>query len=66
MAADEHSTRRNHRMEPWTSWNTAIVPIVAVVVFAGGGNYIYHEQHKKTVEISIGGTGVKIRALSTW
>jgi hypothetical protein len=49
-------------MEHWMSRNTAIVPIVALVVVAGGGNYLQHEQHKKTVEISIGGTGVKIQA----
>ncbi|MDQ0393934.1 hypothetical protein [Labrys monachus] len=46
------------------SQNAAIALIVIVIVAAGAGAYIYHEQHKNSVEISIGDKGVKIQGPS--
>lgn len=46
------------------SRNSAVAVIVAVVIVAGVGAYIYREQHKNTVEITIGDKGVKIEGPS--
>ncbi|CAM5771707.1 hypothetical protein LMIY3S_03598 [Labrys miyagiensis] len=40
--------------------NAAIVLIVAIVAVAGAAVYIYREQHRNSVEISIGNGGVKV------
>ncbi|WP_454817688.1 hypothetical protein [Labrys neptuniae] len=46
------------------SRNTLILLIVVIVAAAGIGGYIYHEQNKNTVEITIGGQGVKVKGPS--
>ncbi|MDT3379715.1 hypothetical protein ACETRX_32135 [Labrys portucalensis] len=46
------------------SRNIVLLLIVAIVAVAGIGAYIYHEQNKNTVQITIGNQGVKIKGPS--
>ncbi len=47
------------------SRNSLFVLIVLIVAAAGIGAYIYHEQNKNTVEITIGSEGVKVKGPSS-
>ncbi len=44
--------------------NSTLVLIIAILVVAGVGIYIYREQHRNSVEISVGKDGVKIEGPS--
>lgn len=40
--------------------NTALVAIVALVLVAIVGTYVYRQQQRNTIELSIGKDGVKV------
>jgi len=44
--------------------NSAIVVVLAIIVIAAVGTYIYHERHNNSVEITIGNNGVKVQGPS--
>ncbi len=44
--------------------NTALIAIVGIMVLALVGAYVYNQQHKDTIELSVGKNGVKIEGPS--